>query len=82
MWCETAHPEFRNSSRGGARAVFARRATRAAGTYYVTVAGLGGEPDYEQRFTAMAGDLDKVLKGSGSDSHVYTLSGADATERA
>ena len=50
-----------------------------AGTYYVTVAGLGGEPDYEQRFTAMANDLDKLLKGSGSDAHVYTLTGADAT---
>ncbi len=29
-----------------------------AGIYYVTVAGLGGEPDYEQRFTALATDLD------------------------
>jgi len=51
-----------------------------AGTYYVTVAGLGGEPDYEQRFTAMAGDLDKLLKGSGGDAHVFTLSGADSTK--
>lgn len=51
-----------------------------AGTYYVTVAGLGGEPDYEQRFTAMAGDLDKLLKGSGGDAHVFTLSGPDATK--
>jgi len=51
-----------------------------ATTYYVTVAGLGGEPDYEQRFTAMAGDLDKLLKGSGTDAHAFTLSGADATK--
>jgi hypothetical protein len=28
----------------------------------------------------MAGDLDKLLKGSGGDAHVYTLSGADATK--
>ena len=28
----------------------------------------------------MAGDLDKLLKGSGTDSHVFTLSGADATK--
>ena len=35
-----------------------------AGVYYVTVAGLGGEPDYEQRFTATAKDLDKLFKGS------------------
>ena len=33
-----------------------------AAEYYVTVAGLGGEPDYEQRFTAMAADLDKSSK--------------------
>lgn len=50
-----------------------------AGTYYVTVAGLGGEPDYEQRFTAMAADLDKLFKSSSPDAHVYTLSGAQAT---
>lgn len=50
-----------------------------AGIYYVTVSGLGGEPDYEQRFTAMANDLDKLLKSSGSETHVYTLTGAEAT---
>jgi hypothetical protein len=51
---------------------------RAAG-FYVTVAGLVGEPDYEQRFTAPAKDLDKVLKAAGPDVHVYTLIGGDAT---
>ncbi len=50
-----------------------------AATYYVTVGGLVGEPDYEQRFTAAAKDLDKVLKASSGDAHVYTLTGADAT---
>ncbi len=50
-----------------------------AGIYYVTVAGLGGEPDYEQRFTAMANDLDKLLKASGGETHVFTLAGAQAT---
>lgn len=50
-----------------------------AATYYVTVAGLGGEPDYEQRFAANAKDLDKVFKASGSTAHVYTLFGAQAT---
>jgi hypothetical protein len=50
-----------------------------ASTYFVTVSGLGGEPDYEQRFTGMAKDLDKVLKASSSDAHVYTLMGNDAT---
>jgi hypothetical protein len=51
---------------------------RAAG-FYVTIAGLVGEPDYEQRFTTPAKDLDKVLKATGSDAHVYTLSGGEAT---
>ena len=50
-----------------------------AASYFVTVAGLGGEPEYEQRFTTLAQDLDKLLKGSGSDLHVYTLKGEDAT---
>jgi hypothetical protein len=50
-----------------------------AGTYYVTVSGLGGEPDYEQRFTAIASDLDKILQNSRGDVHVYTLAGNDAT---
>jgi hypothetical protein len=49
-----------------------------ASVYYVTVAGLGGEPDYEQRFTANANELDKVFKAS-SGSHVYTLTGNQAT---
>ena len=53
-----------------------------AAPYYVTVAGLGGEPDYEQRFTALAKDLDKLLKSSSSDAHVYTLTGADGHEGA
>ena len=50
-----------------------------ASTFFVTVAGLGGEPDYEQRFTATAADLDRVLKTSAG-AHVFTLSGKDATK--
>ena len=50
-----------------------------ATTYYVVVAGLGGEPDYEQRFTAAAKDLDRIFKATGSTAHVYVLSGAQAT---
>jgi hypothetical protein len=51
-----------------------------ASPYYVTIAGLGGEPDYEQRFTALAKDLDKLFKAAASDAHVYTLSGSGATK--
>jgi hypothetical protein len=50
-----------------------------AAVYYVIVAGLGGEPDYEQRFTASAKDLDKIFKASGNGAHVYTLTGSQAT---
>ncbi len=48
-----------------------------ADTYFVTVAGLGGEPDYEQSFRTVAGELDRVLQGAGH--RVYTLSGETAT---
>lgn len=48
-----------------------------ADTYFVTVAGLGGEPDYEQTFRTIAGELDRALQGAGH--RVYTLSGANAT---
>jgi len=51
-----------------------------AAPYYVTVAGLGGEPDYEQRFTALAKDLDKLFKAAASDAHVYTFTGSEATK--
>ena len=49
-----------------------------ATTYYVTVAGLGGEQDYEQRFSGWAKDIDKVLHGS-ADAKIETLYGPDAT---
>jgi hypothetical protein len=58
---------------------FSERSAQAA-PYYVTVAGLGGEPDYEQRFTALAKDLDKLFRAAASDAHVYTLTGADSTK--
>ncbi len=53
-----------------------------ATTYCVTVAGLGGEPDYEQRFTAQANELEKLLKAAGPDIQITTLTGAGATKAA
>jgi hypothetical protein len=50
-----------------------------ARTFYVVVAGLGGEPDYEQRFTAAANDLDRIFRSAGPTARVYTLVGAQAT---
>ena len=51
----------------------------AAATHYLTISGLGGEKDYEQRFAAQAKEVDKLLRGSGGDVNVVTLSGADST---
>jgi hypothetical protein len=50
-----------------------------AATFYVIVGGLGGEPDYEQRFTTAANDLDRIFKSAGPTARVYTLVGAQAT---
>ena len=44
-----------------------------AATFYVTISGLGGEPDYEQRFKMWAEDIDSSLKRAGGDSNVVTL---------
>ena len=51
---------------------------RAADTYYLTVAGLGGEQEYEQRFAGWASEIDKILKGE-PNAKITTLSGAQAT---
>src|SRR2546430_2301417 len=50
-----------------------------ASTYYVIVAGIGGEPDYEQRFNAAAKDLEKIFKTASGNSQTYTLAGPEAT---
>jgi hypothetical protein len=50
-----------------------------AETYYVVISGLGGEPDYEQRFTSAAKQLDKTFKASGTDVHTSLLTGDQAT---
>jgi len=50
-----------------------------AATYYVVVAGIGGEPDYEQRFTAAAKDLQRIFTAARPAPHVYMLTGEQAT---
>ena len=50
-----------------------------ATTFYVTVAGLGGEPDYEQRFSGWAGEIEAILKSAGGDAKIETFKGATAT---
>src|SRR5580698_10809551 len=51
-----------------------------AATFYVTVAGLGGETDYEQRFASQAQEIDKLLHASNGDAKVTTLYGPQATK--
>ena len=49
-------------------------------THYVTVAGLGGEQEYEQRFESLAKEIDKVLQGSAGGGRVETIYGPQATK--
>jgi len=44
-----------------------------AATFYVTLSGLGGEPDYDQRFKMWAEDIDSSLKKAGGDVNIVTL---------
>jgi hypothetical protein len=50
-----------------------------ADTYFLTVAGVGGEQEYEQRFSGWAKDLDKVVREEPG-AKVETLTGKDATK--
>lgn len=51
-----------------------------AETYYFTIAGLGGEPEYEQRFSGWAKDLDKLLHQIEPNAKIKTLYGPEATK--
>ena len=44
-----------------------------AATFYLTISGLGGEPDYVQRFKGVADDIDSTLKKAGGEANVITL---------
>lgn len=48
-------------------------AVAPAATFYVTISGLGGEPDYDQRFKMWANDIDSTLKKAGAANNVVTL---------
>lgn len=53
-----------------------------AATHCLVIAGLGGEPDYEQRFAAQAKEMEKLLKSAGPDVQVQALYGPAATKDA
>jgi hypothetical protein len=54
--------------------------TLRAETFYLTIAGLGGAPEYDQRFSGWAKDIDKLLKAAEPNAKIETLFGADATK--
>ncbi len=51
----------------------AMAAAAPAATHYLTVTGLGGEPDYEQRFVGWAKDIGNALKDAGGGVQSQTL---------
>ena len=53
----------------------------AAATYFLTIAGLGGAPEYETQFPQEATELDKALQANNGNVHVETLKGASATRK-
>jgi hypothetical protein len=53
--------------------------TLRAENYYLTVSGLGGEQEYEQRFAGWASDLTKLLQNE-PNAKVDSLIGKDATK--
>jgi len=63
---------------GAAILLLSATSLRAA-TFYLTIAGLGGEPDYEQRFAMLATEIDSILKAAGTDAGIETLKGPAAT---
>ena len=44
-----------------------------ATTFYLTISGLGGEADYDQRFKMWADDIDSSLKKAGGEANVITM---------
>jgi hypothetical protein len=53
-----------------------------ASARYVTVAGLGGEPDYELRFKNQAEEIEKLIRSADPEAHITTLVGEKATKTA
>lgn len=64
-----------------AQVIFLLASGLRAETYFLTVAGLGGEAEYEQRFSGWAKDLDKIVRAEPG-ANVETLFGKDATKAA
>ena len=52
-----------------------------AANYYLTIAGLGGTPEYETQFTRWASDLDRELHANGASAQSVVLNGNGATRQ-
>lgn len=50
-------------------------------TYYITVAGLGGSPEYDTQFKQWATEIDRELHANGPNVKAETLSGSSATRQ-
>lgn len=59
--------------------LFSTVAALSATTFHVSVAGLGGEPDYDVRFTGLANEAHKLI-ASTPDAKSFVLTGAGATK--
>jgi hypothetical protein len=53
--------------------------TAQAASFYLTVSGLPGEPEYDQRFTSWTNDITKAI-ATDTTAKSITLSGKDATK--
>lgn len=51
----------------------------SATTWYITVAGLGGDPLFDQRFVTLAKEMDKLVRTT-PDSKVTTLTGPESVK--
>src|SRR3984893_12273278 len=60
--------------------LFLAVSTLQATSFNVTVAGLGGEPDYEQRFALLATETEKLLTEKDGDFKRETFKGPVATK--
>jgi len=67
-----AHALVRHGYRCGCLLLLAALSAPAA-TYYVTISGLGGEPDYEQRFKMWAEDIDATVKKAGGPDAIMLI---------
>ena len=62
-------------------AVCAFTSTASAATYFLTIAGLGGAPEYDVQFPLLATALDVAVRAGSGEVHSQVLKGPDATRK-